>query len=125
MQLETLINAESALIKLGKQDLPITISFKLSELVCKLEPYINNFNQQKDKLLIKYGVTKGDGQYCITGENVKPFQKEISELLQIEIQEKFEKVCIPLNDKILLSVIDIHTLKGLIEFKENNIERVM
>lgn len=127
------------------KDLPVTFSFRLADLMGKLQPTIRAYVGQKTKLIRKYGDKDGKnkliqneaGLYLFT-KKAKWFQKEFSELLDLEFTIASEKAQISINDlqvkqpitcphckkeiidqlQGIISADDINALKSIIDFKE-------
>ena len=92
MKLIKLVNAVESLNKLSDLLLPAKESFKLAKLIGEIEPNILNYNEQRNKLLMKYGDTTDRESYSIRQEEKAQFIQEIQELGAIEIDLNFEKI---------------------------------
>lgn len=120
------LTKESPLIKLCQcSELPAKTSYWLSRLLNNLEPLNKTYIGEKRKLIEKWcdkedgKPAEVNGQYKFS-EHIDEFNKEFSELLEIELEIDMKAIEIPL-DKIppgVLNSFDFGQLKGLIEFKE-------
>ena len=99
-----LLNAVPAFQKLIGQDLPLRTAYKLSKLVRRVDEELDFFRAKEAELREKH-------EYKIPA-------KEYEELLNLEIDWNEDKIEIPLDDHIILSVADIEALTPFIEFKE-------
>lgn len=126
--LEMLINSEGLANLRQSKDLPITFSFRLADLLGKLQPTIKAYSEQKQNLIDKYAdrdkegklVNPTPGQFVFTTK-AQWFQKEFNELLNEETTVDCAKLEIKMDDvpKGTISADDIISLMSIIDFKEN------
>lgn len=111
MKLKNIVNAYQGLIKLTENLLPALESFKLAKLINKVRPDVENYSEQKNKLLEKYGerVEETD-RYHLEGKGLEDYKKEIEELENIDIVIDMPKIRLPKNSlfctKDLIDIID-------------------
>ena len=113
MKLINIINSYDSLVKLAEFDLPIYISFNISDIIYEIEKHINNYNEKKNKLLIKYGTTINKIDYDIKAENIEVFRKELEALHNIDINLNINKIVLPSDIKISAKIL--YALKDFIE----------
>jgi len=109
-------------------DLSAAFSFKLSIILDKLQSPINAFVKQKQNLVDKYGdkdaqgklIQPNPGQFLFTTK-AQWFQKEFTELLNVEFIIQEGKLEMQINDvpKGVVSTNDIFALKSIINFKDS------
>ena len=142
--LENLVGSKGLANMRQSKDLPVVFSFKLADMLGKLQPTIKAYMDQKQKLIEKYGDKDENGKLVEQSPNVftfstkaKWFQKDFTELLAAETTidcEKLELLIkdIPVKRTItcphckkeldgpggIISPDDISILKCIIEFKE-------
>lgn len=80
--------------------LPVKASYAISKNMVKLEKEAEIYNKEREKLLSKYGAKNEDGTLKVneTGnvdiENVEDWNKDIKELLEIEVDIDIHKFSI-------------------------------
>ena len=99
-----LLNAAHGFQKLVRKNLPLRTSYKLSKMVRRVNEELDFFRAKEAELREKH-------EYKIPA-------KEYEELLNLEIDWTEDKIEIPLDDHIILSVADIEALTPYVEFKE-------
>lgn len=125
--LEMLIGSKGLANLRRSRDLPIAFSFRLADLLGRLQPTIKAYSEQKQKLIDKYGDRDKEGKLVEQSPNVfvfsskaQWFQKEFSELLSMEIQVDCARLEIGMEDipKETISTNDIIALMPIIDFRE-------
>ena len=141
--LEALISSEGMGNFKQSPDLPIAFSFRLADLMGKLQSTIKAYMDQKQKLIGKYADRDKDGNLIQSASGVfafttkaQWFQKEFTDLLKLEftldceklqisvkdIPEKRHTVCPHCKKEIdqlsgIISSDDITAMKSIIEFQ--------
>lgn len=113
MKLIKLVNAVDNLDKLAVLELPAKESFKVVKLLMEIEPHIQNYHTQRNKLLAKFGESTDGKEYQIKAENKDKFIAELKDLEDIEIELKFEKINI--GEDIKIKASDIVNILDFIE----------
>jgi len=116
MKLVKIINAVENLNKLSELLLPAKESFKVVKLLTEIEPQVNNYNLQRNKLLAKYGDSKDEKTFEIRKEDQANFIKEVEDLGSIEIDLKFEKINI--SNGLTIKASDLINILDFIEIIE-------
>jgi hypothetical protein len=117
MKMVNIVNAQPALEKIASVDLPLKLLYSLKKLMEKLEREMRFFNEERDKLIMKYGEQEDDGAYRIPAENVADFQREANELGDIDVEWDVPPIVLPLMDGLELSYKELKTLEGFIELR--------
>lgn len=117
MKMVNIVNAQPALEKIASVDLPLKLLYSLKKLMEKLEREMRFFNEERDKLIMKYGEQEDDGAYRIPAENVVNFQREANELGDIDVEWDVPPIVLPLLDGLELSYKELKTLEGFIELR--------
>jgi hypothetical protein len=109
----TLKNAEPGLIKLSNSALPINIAFRVSKVLKSIAKELALFEESRMKLVKKYGVTNEEtSEISVSEENMEAFFKEISELLEEEVELSFNKIDInSIPDSVTLSPNEVSALE--------------
>ena len=113
MKLETIVNAYPALSKLAGQDLPLPVLYRFSKLLAALEPEINFFIQQREKLFEKYGEISAEG-YTVDADKVSEFEAELKELTEMETEASVQRISLPLVGNVALSFADLRALEEFV-----------
>lgn len=91
MNILTLLNSAVALGRLAGQPVRAATGFKLKDIVKQVNANLENYNETRLALCEKYGVANGDN-YDIAPENQEEFTKEITELVETEVNINFETI---------------------------------
>ena len=116
MKIIQVVNALPSLQKLAGQELSTKNLYKISKLFGNLESEIAFYNEQKSKILAKYCDVVGN-QYVPQKENEANLNKELGELLEIEIESDIKEVVLDINENIKLSYNDLVALQGFIRIE--------
>jgi len=90
-----------SLNKLIDKEIPIKTSYKLSKLTKKIIDEYSIYEENRMKLINKYAekdvdnniiINKKDNSTTMIGENKINFNKEFTELINIEMELEFEKI---------------------------------
>ncbi len=110
MELVNLVNAVENLNKLSDMLLIAKESFKVVKLLTEIEPQVQNYNIQRNKLLAKYGDSEDGKTYLIREDQKENYLKELTDLEKIEVNLKFEKIKIsenlPMRASDLINIMD-------------------
>lgn len=128
MKLYELINKKSFLESLSKNEtLGGKNSLVLYRLINQLDPEIQRFDKVRIDLLKKYSkkdkdskmCTSEDGEAIFENDNDKQaFEKELYDVVDVDIDSVFDKVTIELTDKITITAHEIKKLSCFIDFTE-------
>jgi hypothetical protein len=113
MKLIKIVNAVNNLNKLSEMLLPAKESFKIIKLMQKIEPELQNYNVQRNKLLAKYGDSEDGKTFVIKEEEKENFTKEIIDLENIEIDFEFDKIKI--SEKLTMKASDLINITDFVE----------
>ena len=113
MKLIDIVNSYNSLCKLAEIDLPIDISFNVTDIILEIEKHINNYNEKKNKLLVKYGTSNNNIDYSIKNENIEVFTNELEALNNIDINLNINKLILPADIKISAKIL--YSLRDYIE----------
>jgi len=116
-----------SLNKLIDKEIPIKTSYKLSKLTKKIIDEYSIYEENRMKLINKYAekdvdnniiINKKDNSTTMIGENKINFNKEFTELINIEMELEFEKIKLDDLGEISISPRDLLYLNFL--FDEND-----
>lgn len=116
MKLLKLVNASDNLNKLGDMLLPAKESFKVVQLLLEIEPHLQNYNFQRNKLLAKYGSSEDEKTYVIREEEKENFIKEVEDLGNIEIDLRYEKINI--SNGLTIKAADLINILDFVEITD-------
>lgn len=116
MELSKIINARESMVKLYKQDLPITIAYQVYGLVNAMDKQLVFYEEKRQYLLEKY-CTQSDNGYKLKPETNDEFEKVFDELMTLEmpIDGVTLPILIPPHENIKLSGEDLVKLNGFIK----------
>ena len=97
----------SAMNKLIDASLPAKLSFRLVRAMREMNDALKNLEEERTKLIKKYGKDSGDGNVTVSEENKSQFLEEFSNLLTEEIEIQWEPVDPDTLGDVTLSVGDI------------------
>lgn len=94
-----IIDSTTTLNSLAQKQLPIKVSYAIAKNVSKIENELKIYNSERKKLLDKYCIKDEEGknkidennQLKIKDEHLKDWNKEINELLDIEVEIDIHK----------------------------------
>jgi len=116
MKLLLIVSAIPAFQKLSQQNLPLQLVYSLKKLTDLVQTEVTFFEEQKLKILEKYGEDK-NGVLEVKKEHEQEADKEYHDLLNTETTVEFNKFYISLEEKIELSISDMTALEPFIGFK--------
>lgn len=121
MKLYQIESIYQSLTKLLTKELPIKTSYKLSKLGKQVFEEFKTFQEIREKMINKYAdrdeednIIDIDGKVTILSDNIDKFNKEINELMDIDISFNFEGVSIEELGEIEISGIDLLNLEDFI-----------
>ena len=111
-----LINSTAPVLsKMMDKELSPVTSFKLVKLVKAINSEIEIFNGERIKLLEKYGTqNEEDNNYTIPNENKDAFNKDISELLALEVDITVDKINLS-GESVKISPSDMMAIEEFVE----------
>jgi len=119
---DILENAE-ALSNLLKQNMPVQLAYRLSKLSKAINDELKHFEEQRNKLIIKYG-KEIDGNYQIDPEDkeaVKNYINDLNKLAEVEIEIAYKPIKIDqLGSELKISPNDLAKLSVFFEEDEQN-----
>ena len=118
IQLKQVIGAISALGKLSATELPLKTAYNVKKSVDLLQKEVDFFNQERKKLMEKYGAENEDGSFTLREDTLADAQQSMDELLAMEVAPDIQVLSIPMDDGIRLSANDIEALTPFVTFTE-------
>lgn len=101
--------------KLIEAPLQARLSFKLIKVVQKFNEELKQLDEQRVKLIRKYGTETAEG-ISVSDENKQSFIAEFNDLLAVEIDIDWDKISADALENITFSTADIMKIQYL--FKE-------
>lgn len=116
MKLVTLIESETAISNLIKEKLPFSVAMDLREFVLNASKYTQSFHETKNAKIVELGVEIEPNKFQIQSqENIETYNKEISEVLDKEIEISIPTISRTHLEKAEISTQDLITLNWLIQ----------
>ena len=114
--LNKIINSIPTFNKIASQNFDIKTAYLIAKIIQQLKEEIELFNQSKNLLLTKYNAQKNDkNEFIIPKENIESFNKEIKELLNIEVKINTDKIEINNLNNIQCSPLEIESIIDFIK----------
>ena len=113
LKLSQIVEATQPLTRLGSEKLSAKIAFRLKRNIEAVNPVLQTFNQECDRLRKdKYGATGKNG-LTVPPENRDPFQKEINEMLAEEVDVEIRVITL---DELTceIAALDLEALEWMI-----------
>ena len=108
--------AQDALSKLLTAELPVKIAFRLSRLYKVAQENLTAVEEQRVKLVSKYGKKVGDSEDMeVLPENLEKFQEELLSLLEEEIEVDYEPVGLDDLGDIKLTAVEMAALEPFLK----------
>ncbi|MEI6532483.1 MAG: hypothetical protein WCO06_01445 [Candidatus Roizmanbacteria bacterium] len=94
VKLSQVVNSSEDIKKLLEVKLPVKVSYRLSRLVSKLQPYLTIYEAKRNELVKEFGEAPDkEGNVKVKDpEKLKQFMAKFSELLSEDIDIDFEKI---------------------------------
>lgn len=119
MKQHIFINAYKTLSKFENKELPLKTSYGLFKLKKALQIQWDFELKQEEEIFSKYHPIQSEdgGLVFDSPEDQQNFAAELSELLDMDVEEVPEKIDIVQSDDLVLSVADIEALDYFVNFK--------
>ena len=115
MKMGKLVEALPALQKLAAAELTPKTLYWVSKLMSKIDKELAFFNEQRDKALAELGTEIETGKWKIDPDKRSVFEERMTELANIDVDETFKVVKLPMSENVSLSYNDLRSLEGLVE----------
>lgn len=115
VKLVDIYNSVPVMNKILETPLPASISFQLSKLLKTLNDEMKSIEEQRVKLVEKYGVKGEKEETVVPDENKAKFIQEFSDLLNTEIEVTFNPLSSSKFDALQLSVNEMSRVQFLFE----------
>ena len=122
MQLKEIVSAVPALGKLAAANLRLKTAYELKKTADILQKEVDFFEQERRKIVEKYGTVREDGAVLIPAEQRAQADEEYARLLSMEVQPDFSRLQISVSEDAKLSVNDLAALAPFADFIENEEE---
>lgn len=122
MQLKEIVSAVPALGKLTAANLRLKTAYELKKTADILQKEVDFFEQERRKIVEKYGTVQEDGAVLIPAEQRPEADEEYARLLSMEVQPDFSRLQISVSEDAKLSVNDLAALAPFADFIEHEEE---
>lgn len=118
-----IVNTVNSIGIVSNRSLPIKASYAISKNLLKLEKEVEAYNLEREKLLNKYAEKDEAGQrkvnengnVPIKKEHIEDWNREITELLDIEVEINIHKFDLAVLDNIEISPQELMAIDFMIE----------
>ena len=123
VQLKDIIEGTEVLKKLAGQPLRGKVAFQISKILKRLEDELTLFNNTRVEIIKKYSQTDENGELIsdengnvkLKEETIEDFNKEITELLNMEIEIDANKIALEDIENVDFTPAEMTLLMPLIE----------
>ena len=122
MQLKEIVSAVPALGKLAAANLRLKTAYELKKTADILQKEVDFFEQERRKIVEKYGTVREDGAVLIPAEQRAQADEEYARLLSMEVQPDFSRLQISISEEAKLAVNDLAALAPFADFIEHEEE---
>ena len=122
MLLKEIVSAVPALGKLTAANLRLKTAYELKKTADILQKEVDFFEQERRKIVEKYGTAQEDGAVLIPAEQRTQADEEYARLLSMEVQPDFSRLQISVSEDAKLSVNDLAALAPFADFIEHEEE---
>lgn len=116
MKLRKIINAIPSLQKLYSAELPLVIAYSVDKLIKTLNNEVKFYNEKSQAIYEKYKESQDGDRIKIKKDCVAIVNKEIEELLDLNVSVKYKKPKISDSVDIKFSAQDLEALEGFVTF---------
>lgn len=117
MKMRELLIALPALKKLGSQDLPLKILYRVFRVLKKLDENFDFYNKRREEITVKYCVLRGD-KYIPRDDCRDEYDMKFAELLNMDVElDDIEPVIIPMSENLVLSYNDLVSLEAFVQIE--------
>lgn len=114
MTLGQLVFARSALTKLLNADLDCKLSWRLRKLVGAVDAELQHHEQERIRLVVKYGATDDKGNTNVKPDQFKEFAMELGELNNINVEFQFEPIPLANLEGVKMSAAEMASIEQFI-----------
>lgn len=115
LTLGNLLAAQPALKKLLNTDMPVTTAFKLSKVAKDIDKEFAEYEEQRVKLVQKYGAADDQGNVSVKDEYIQTFMDDISKLHAIECELPGDPIGVDQLGEIKMTAAEMAALDGVIQ----------
>jgi len=117
VKLETIVSARPKLEKLFSLPLPAKTSYRVMRLMKKITSELKMFEQKRIDLVKKYGEPTENNKniYNVKPDEILNFQKDMQEVLDVEIEIEFEPLTLDMLGNNAMSASDLLELEEFIK----------
>jgi hypothetical protein len=98
-----------------KEKLSIKTLYKFNKLIEALQKELKFVEDRRLELIKKYGLTNEDGNIQVKNDSIEDFNKDLLEMLDIEVELQADKFTKEELDNLTLNYIDFVKIKNFIQ----------
>ena len=126
VKIADLLNSTETLQKLSQKDFKAKLAWSVARLLKAAEAEIQAFNETRMNLIKKYGekdengelITDDNGNCKINKDDTDEFSKELTDLIDAEVEINANKIKMDLLENIDFTPSDMAVLEPFVEFDE-------
>jgi sulfatase maturation enzyme AslB (radical SAM superfamily) len=115
LKIKEVLEGMAVLQKVINCSLPAKVSYNIMRNLKKVEHELKPFEESRLRLVQKYGKPDDDGKVSVTDENISEFYKEVSSLLDEEVEVDIRQIGIEQLEGVNLTPNEIQFIDFIIE----------
>ena len=113
VKLFDIYNSIQVMNKVLETPLPVSVSYHLGKVFKSLNDELKSVEEQRIKLVEKFGSKEEGKEVSVSDENKEKFLKEFSELLETSVEIEWTPLSVSKFDNIQLTVADLSKISFL------------
>lgn len=118
MKMKTVVDAASVLQKLAGEPLSIRSAYRLTRLIGKINEPLAFYDRRIAEITEKYFDTAADGTLTPKDGCQSDIDREVGELLALELEQEIEPVSIPETENATISAAELMAIAEFVKIEE-------
>lgn len=118
VKIQDIVAAAPTIQKLSGISLPVKVSYNIARNLKKIQRELEPFEKARIELVRKHGNEDEEGKLVVKEENMQEFYKEMTELLEEEIEIDIRSIDIEGLAKIELSPTEMQLIDFMLAIEE-------
>ena len=117
-----MVSDTNRLSELSKKALPVKVSYAIAKNIGKVEAELISYNAERKKLIDQYAIKENgevvvgeNGQIDIAKESIEAWNKDINDLLDIEVEVVIHKFSIESFGDISMTISELMLIDYMVE----------
>jgi len=117
-----MVSDTNRLSELSKKALPVKVSYAIAKNIGKVEAELISYNAERKKLIDQYAIKENNevvvgenGQIGISKESIEAWNKDINDLLDIEVEVVIHKFSVESFGDISMTISELMLIDYMVE----------